>query len=377
MSNYRITYAQNREDIILSGFFEGAKQGFYVDVGANHPDLLSITKIFYDKGWSGINIEPNKELYNLIKLSRPRDINLNIGASEAEGELILREYPEGDGLSTFSKAAQQDYENSASEYREYTRNYKDYKVKVKPLKAIFKEHAPKQINFMNIDVEGFEYEVIKGNDWDKYRPQVLCIEANHIAKDWRPLLDKARYELVFFDGLNNYYAAREHPELAKNFSYVRTALLGKPVIPAHFQRTLNDSATRLRNLENRLTRQVLVEESLRTEIHNLYVQQSTNKRLRALVKQFVAGLNTVILIQIEKLNKPKLKRQKPIRLNDELNQTDLLIRIKQYDLDRYYKAKTTHPIAYRLIRSTYTGLYSALKSFARKLVRILKGAKNA
>src|SRR5690349_21423386 len=98
MSNYRISYAQNREDIILSGFFKNLKKGFYVDVGANHPDTLSITKIFYDQGWSGVNLEPNRELYNLIAQARPRDINLNIGAADTKGELTLREYPDGDGL---------------------------------------------------------------------------------------------------------------------------------------------------------------------------------------------------------------------------------------------------------------------------------------
>jgi FkbM family methyltransferase len=376
MSKYRVTYAQNREDIILSGFFEDLDKGFYVDVGANHPDVLSITKIFYDKGWSGINIEPNKDLYNLIRQSRPRDINLNIGAAEAEGELTLREYPDGDGLSTFSKAAQSDYEKSSSEYRQYTHKYKDYKVKVQPLRDVLKEHGAKPINFMNIDVEGFEYEVIKGNDWDKYRPQVLCIEANHIVKDWRPLLEKARYKLVFFDGLNNYYVAQEHPEISKRFSYVSTMLLGKPIIAAHFQRTLNDAGIQIRNLENKLTRQELVEEGLRTEIHNLYVQQAANKRLRALVKQLISGLNSAILIQIEKLNKPKLKKQKPIDLTAELPTDKLLIRLKHYDLDRYYESTAAHPIGYRLIYGSYTGVYSALKATARKLVRTLRGPTN-
>ena len=376
MSRYRITYAQNREDIILSGFFEGVEKGFYVDVGANHPDQLSITKIFYDKGWNGINIEPNKDLYTLIRQSRPRDINLNIGAADKPGELTLREYPEGDGLSTFSKESQHAYESSSSEYRDYTRKYKDYKVQVKPLAEVFKEHAPKQINFMNIDVEGFEYEVIKGNDWDKYRPHVLCIEANHIVKDWRPLIEKARYDLVFFDGLNNYYVAREHPAISKNFSYVRSMLLGKPVIPAHFQTTLNNAEIRFRDMENKSIRQGLIEETLRTEIHNLYVQQASNRRLRALVKQFVSGINRVILIHIEKLNKPKLKNPKPIDLTGKPSQTELLVRIKQYDLDRYYESKTAHPLSYKLLYGSYTGTYGALKSGARKLTRTLKGAKN-
>lgn len=376
MSNYRVSYAQNREDIILSGFFGDLDKGFYVDVGANHPDTLSITKIFYDKGWSGINLEPNRELYDLIVKNRPRDINLNLGAAAKEGELTLREYPDGDGLSTFSKAAQDDYQKSSSIYKDYTRNYRDYKVPVKPLKDIFKEHKTKQINFMNIDVEGFEYQVIAGNDWDTYRPQVLCIEANHINEDWRPLLEQAKYDLIFFDGLNNYYVAHEYPEVAKKFSYVNSVLLGKPVIAAHIQRTLNDAEVRSRNLENKVTRQELIEEGLRTEIHNLYVQQAANKRLRALVKHFIVGVNVAILTQIEKLNRPKLKKQPPIELSDKPAQMDLLVRIKQSDLDRYYESRVTHPVAYKLLYGSYTGVYNTCKVVARKLIRSLRGLKH-
>lgn len=76
-----ITYFQNHEDLLIAGFFPDVKNGFYVDVGANHPDLLSITKIFYDNGWSGINLELNRHLYNLINKHRSRDAKLNIGAS--------------------------------------------------------------------------------------------------------------------------------------------------------------------------------------------------------------------------------------------------------------------------------------------------------
>lgn len=380
MSNYRISYAQNREDILLSGFFDGLKNGFYVDVGANYPDQLSVTKIFYDKGWHGINIEPNKYLFGLIEHARPRDINLNIGAADKSGELMLREYPEGDGLSTFSKTAQEDYAKSTSEYKDYTQTYKDYLVPVKTLKDIFDDQKPPEINFMNIDVEGFEYQVIEGNDWDKYRPQVICIEANHIAQDWRPLLKKADYELAFFDGLNNYYVAGEHPEILKQFSYVKTILLDKPVIAAHFQQVLDDAETQLRNLDNRLnnklTRQMLVEEGLRTEIHNLYLQIAANTRLRALLKQLIVGLNNVILIHIEKLNKPKLKVTAPILLDDSPSQAELLRRTKRYDIDRYYDSRAAHPFTYKILKGTYTSIYVALKSIAQTVARTIRRQKN-
>jgi FkbM family methyltransferase len=383
MSDYRVSYAQNREDIILTGFFKGLEKGFYVDVGANHPDTLSITKIFYDAGWNGINLEPNKELYDLIVAARPRDLNLNIGAADRRGKLVLRQYPDGDGLSTFSKDAQTDYQRTTSEYKNYTDNYQDYTVQVKPLKDILNEINVGTINFMNIDVEGFEYQVIAGNDWEKYRPQVLCIEANHIVNDWRPLLKNAMYDLVFFDGLNNYYVAHEHPEIAQNFSYVNTLLLGKPVIPAHIDATVKNlqeylgrKDNEISELENRLLRQRLVEEGLRSELHSVYLQLAMSKRLRTVIKQLVISSNTIILIWIEKLNHPKLKKQLPIQINKTMSSNEMHGSIRRYDIERYYDSQMAHPMLYKILFVSYTGLYADCKAGTRCVIRLLRGDKN-
>ena len=66
-----ISYAQNREDVILNGFFEGRDKGFYVDVGAGNPVDDSVTKLFYDKGWHGINIEPIPHIYKELEKQTP------------------------------------------------------------------------------------------------------------------------------------------------------------------------------------------------------------------------------------------------------------------------------------------------------------------
>jgi FkbM family methyltransferase len=375
MSDYIVSYAQNREDIILSSFFEGVKEGFYVDVGANHPDILSITKFFYDKGWHGINIEPNAQLHKLIQQQRPRDINLNVGAADKPGELVLREYPGGDGLSTFSKEAQDLYQEKSSIYRKNTRRYEDRKVAVKPLKQIFEENEVGTINFMTIDVEGFEYNVIKGNDWSKYRPQVICIEANHVIQDWRPLLEEAQYELIFFDGLNDYYVAKEHPELAAKFSYVNTVLLDKPIISADAQQQFIDMQRQINEAENKLSRHILIEQNLRGEIHQLHAQLAASKRLRSLVKQVVAAFNRAVLIHIERLNKPKVKKQPPLVFTESMGLDALLTKVKLYDLNQYYNAKSSPPIMYRAVRGCYVACYDTMKLIARKAIRILRSAK--
>jgi FkbM family methyltransferase len=375
MSDYIVSNAQNREDIILSGFFNGFEKGFYVDVGANHPDTLSISKYFYDRGWSGINIEPNTKLYKLLKQQRLRDINLNIGASDKPGKLTLREYPEGDGLSTFSKETQEQYQKSGSIYKKNTINYEDHTVEVKPLSQIFEENDVKTVHFMNIDVEGFEYNVIQGNDWNKYRPLVLCIEANHIAKDWRPLLEKARYELVFFDGLNNYYTDSDKKEIAQNFSYVNTVLLDKSIIPAEFHKILQERMAQINQAQNRIVRQDLVEQNLRAEIYALNLQIVSNRRIRSLIKQLVSGINAAILTQIEKLNKPRITKQAPLKLNESTSTASLLSEVQLYDLNQFYNSNASPPLSYRLILGCYMAFYSTVKSTARKTLRYIRGTK--
>jgi FkbM family methyltransferase len=242
MNDYKISYAQNREDRIIEAFFPDVKNGFYVDVGANHPVAESVTKIFYEKGWKGINIEPNKELYDLLVYDRPRDTNLNIGVSNKNGMLEFTQY-NGDGLSTFSESTQQDYENSSQDfYKNFAKVVDRYEVSVKTLKDIFIESKVEHIHFMKIDVEGFEHEVLEGNDWKKYRPEVICIEANHIQKDWRPILSKNKYNLAFFDGLNNYYVAEEQDQHI-HFSYPERMLLSGLVVAQPVMRYIKEIET--------------------------------------------------------------------------------------------------------------------------------------
>lgn len=225
---FLISHAQNREDIILSGFFHHTKTGFYVDVGANDPAIDSVTKNFYEKGWRGINIEPISRLYKKLEEERPRDINLNIGISDKRGHLVFREYKAFHGLSTFVEDIKEDYDKLIERDKKY-KDYVERKVEIKTLKQVFDEQEVKEIDFLKVDVEGYESEVINGNDWGKYRPKVICIEANHIVKDWRPFLTEKGYELVFFDGINNYYIDSKAGKSLKEFSYPET-MLPTPII---------------------------------------------------------------------------------------------------------------------------------------------------
>lgn len=207
-----ISFAQYNEDLILRSLLFDVKKGFYIDIGANHPQADSVTKLFYDKGWNGINIEPIASLYNQLVQQRPKDINLAIGVGQKKSKQIFREYTDILGHSTFDKSQKEiDIHKNI--------NHVDYEVEINTLQNIIKKYANnKKIDFLKIDVEGYEYEVIVGNDWNKFRPKVLCIESNHVIHDWRPILNDNNYRLFIYDGLNEYYIANEEWQRTIDFA---------------------------------------------------------------------------------------------------------------------------------------------------------------
>jgi len=226
---FNVYYSQNMEDLILKSFFLHQKKGFYIDVGAHDPEYFSVTKLFYDLGWSGINVEPQIKYHERLESARKRDINLNIAVSNFRGKAMITEYPNADGLSTLSSKMVESYKTDKV-FGEVTNESRRYKVNTMSLSAIFKKYCnEREVNFLKIDVEGFEEEVLLSNDWVLYRPWVICIEANHKVNQWEKILKNANYIKVFFDGLNEYYLADERKYLLESFDYSKTVLSKIPV----------------------------------------------------------------------------------------------------------------------------------------------------
>lgn len=142
------SWSQDGEDIYLQERFRG-KQGFYVDVGALHPFRFSNTAWAYELGWNGINIEPNANNFQLFEIFRPRDININCGISDKEGELTYYCFEEP-ALNGFDPRAHSDISV-----------YEKRSIEVRKLSDILNEHKIKKIDFLNIDVEGFEMNVLR------------------------------------------------------------------------------------------------------------------------------------------------------------------------------------------------------------------------
>lgn len=167
-----LSYSQEGEDLILHRFLENKSNGFYVDVGAHHPKRFSNTYMFYKKGWRGINIDPMPGSLDNFNKERPDDINLEIGISNTQGELKYHMFNES-ALNTFS-AVEANKKNGL-------RNYKIIGTKLIPtfsLEYIFDNYLDDKqtIDFISIDVEGLDLEVLKSNDWNRYRPQLVLIE---------------------------------------------------------------------------------------------------------------------------------------------------------------------------------------------------------
>lgn len=159
-----ITFSQVLEDLILFCVFYDIKKGFYIDIGANDPNSNSVTKAFYLRGWNGINIEPLPDKFKALLFNRKRDINLNICVGKDEGIGTL--YIQG-GLSTMIK--------------QYIRKKKFINVKINSMRNICRKYVRnnKQLQFVKIDVEGGERDVLLGYDFENYRPKVFCIEATN------------------------------------------------------------------------------------------------------------------------------------------------------------------------------------------------------
>ena len=203
-----VSYAQNFEDVLLWRALRQVGRGFYIDVGAAHPDINSVTRAFYDRGWSGINIEPVAAYAQRLEMARPQDVTLRLALGESSGQAPFFTVP-GTGLSTLESGVAQDYRNQGFTVEEGS-------VAIETLAAICRRHAPTEIHFLKVDVEGAERAVLAGADFDKVRPWIILVEATRPMSTeetyatWEPLLLQANYHFAWFDGLNRFYIADEH-----------------------------------------------------------------------------------------------------------------------------------------------------------------------
>lgn len=246
-----LSYAQNYEDVMLKRALKDIERGFYIDVGANSPEVHSITKIFYDSGWVGINIEPLINNHNTFVLNRPLDTNLNCAISHTNGSMdIWESEDELGGLATLDKSIAAQHEKNGFKG-------KWNKIDVITLNDLFSNLDVNEVHFLKIDVEGFERQVIEGNDWCKNRPWIVVVEATkpltqeESHHEWEPIIVSNRYHLVYKDGLNRFYVADEKSYLDKKFEFPPNVFDDFVKIEPYYEDKINSNHILIESLEER------------------------------------------------------------------------------------------------------------------------------
>jgi FkbM family methyltransferase len=195
------SFSQYGEDLVIDSLLGNVERGIYIDVGANDPRHCSNTYRFYKKGWSGVNIEPQPLLFKRFEAERPHDINLNLGIASIRSELKFYEL-DSDKLSTF------DYNLAIKNGERFSSKIiKEFMVSVRTLSDVLNQCFPtgQEISFFSIDTEGFDLEVLKGNDWTRFKPKLIVIELGDDQLEIDRYLTELGYFLVYMNGTNGIF----------------------------------------------------------------------------------------------------------------------------------------------------------------------------
>jgi FkbM family methyltransferase len=211
-----ISYAQNFEDVLLARAFHNQTTGFFIDVGAADPVEHSVSKHFSLLGWRGINIEPLRNFHEKLVADRPQDVNLNVALGATPGQMPFFNVG-GAYLSTLDPTnAQKAQEAGIPTTQEF--------IQVMTLAEVCEQFASNvTIDFLKVDVEGWEESVLRGGDFQRFRPRVIIVEAtepknpNPTHGAWEPILLQAGYSFAHFDGLNRFYVRHEDDALKQHF----------------------------------------------------------------------------------------------------------------------------------------------------------------
>lgn len=212
------SYAQNFEDVLLWRALKGVENGAYVDLGAQHPVVDSVSRWFYDQGWRGVHVEPVPFYADLLRKDRPDEDVIEAVVSEEAGDQIIYVFPDT-GLSTMSLAFAQGHRESLG------RDWHECIVSSLTLSDLFERTANRDVHWLKVDVEGHERSVLASWGENPVRPWIVLVEATlpntqiETHTEWESLLTSRGYAFVYADGLNRYYLHEAHDELRDRFRY--------------------------------------------------------------------------------------------------------------------------------------------------------------
>jgi len=202
--HHQISFSQEGEDMLLKRIFGAKKDGFFIDVGAHHPQRFSNTYLFYLGGWKGLNIDPMPGIMASFGDTRPLDVNLELAIANNNEEQTYFQFNEP-ALNTFSEEVAKE-KDALDGYRITS----EKKIQTHKLAEVLEEYLlPEQsIDFLTVDVEGLDLDVLKSNDWGKFRPQMVLVE------------DLNRYSLGDFhkSKISTFMKSKNYELYAKSFN---------------------------------------------------------------------------------------------------------------------------------------------------------------
>ena len=203
------SYSIFGEDLFIQNYFKNKPKGFYVDVGCYHPLQGNNTHLLYKKGWSGINFDINHYSIKLFNFLRKRDLNIHSGISRKKSKLTMYYRKEINMLNTLDeKIAKVHFRNG----------YKKKNIQVNTLNLFLSKKLKKlnKIDFINIDVEGYELDVLKSLNFTTYKPQLICIEIHNIKKMY-----DTNYKYLESNDVYNYLINKKYKVIWKNkYSFI-------------------------------------------------------------------------------------------------------------------------------------------------------------
>lgn len=199
-----IFYGFSAEDQVILTLLGYPKKGFYVDVGCNHPVRFSNTFMFYMRGWNGLTLDANSDLIDLHKKIRPKDISVCCAVSDHEKDVVFTKFTDN-SMSSISSEFVREFQNAMPIVSEEV-------VKTRTLSNIFIEHkVPNEFEFLSIDVEGHDFEVLRSVNLAEYKPRLIVLEMRKFSfKDLHSNqicshLDNNGYKLSAFYNINGFF----------------------------------------------------------------------------------------------------------------------------------------------------------------------------
>jgi len=274
-----VSYAQNQEDVVLARALRpDDRRGFWVDVGAGDPVLDPVTAAFAERGWRGVNVEPLPREHDRLCAARPSDTNLRaaLGATAGLGKLFVeptgnRDRPDPD--APIDRGASTMVPELVERYRVEGHDFTPIEVPILTLAQVVADHVRGPVDFLKVDVEGFEAEVLAGADWSSFQPRIVVMEATVPKSDepchdtWEPMLLDAGYRFAMFDGLNRFYARSDEPALLQALAIPANVL--DNFVPFAWTQRVDLAQQRIQVLEDALSDAQHERDQLRAQLARL------------------------------------------------------------------------------------------------------------